>query len=192
MGTTGRDAVLWLLLFNIAALVLAITLDNQPAGQAFFFVALILALGWFKYTFYDMPQARRKSKELGLEVIDLLPINDWWAKWLVKRKWRAVRAYEIHLRLQSISHRQLIKGMEKDLAYIESNMQGLFLWQTSVAIPHRIRAIIKKYEAENNAFWETGWWPVPRTPLTGKQLKKSKKPQRRGAIFIGGDAPQHE
>ena len=191
MGTTGRNTVLWLMILDFTALIIAVLFDRRAAGQVFFFLAAALAFGWFKYTFHDMPRARKNSIKLGLEVIDLLPVNVMWAKLLTGKKIavQATRAYEIHLRLQTVAPRQLIEGMEKDLAFIEKNMQGLFLWETKVAVPRRIRKIIKNYEERGEAFWERGSWPVPGPSFTGsftgKRLGKCKKPTRRGAIIIG-------
>jgi len=184
MGTKGRNIVLWLLLISLGTVVIALIAGNRTAGQYFFLVAVTLVLFWIKFSFIDMPKARKKSIEIGLEVIDLLPINPVWAKWLVKKPWPVAYAYEIHLRLQVIPPKNLITGMERDLAYIEQNMQGLFLWETNIAVPHRIRRLIKRYESIELAVWETGTWPVPKPPLVG--LKPGKKPVRRGAILIGG------
>lgn len=186
MGTTGRNAVIWLFIISITVTLITKILNYDLACRVVFLLVLIFAIAWFKFTLYDMPQAREKSIKLGLEAIDLVPLNRRWAKWLVgKLDGEVVCAYEIHLRLQQMEPRKLIKAMEKDLAFIERDMQGLFLWETSVAVPHRIRKIIKEYEAKGRAYWLNGPWPVPAPPFIGTK-PKTKKPIRRGAIIIGG------
>jgi len=189
MGTRGRDAAIWLFFLTAGTIVLAVIMGWDTAGVFLYLIMLALAALFFKFNFYDVQKGIKNSQVNGLKTIILLPINRTWAGWLTRKRLGVCDyAYEIHFEPEKINlhekltGRLLIKAIETDLLFIKQNMQGLFLWETSISIPHSIRSIIKTHQANGRAVWERGWWRVPHIPFVSRN--KNKKPLRKGAIKL--------
>ena len=187
MGARGRDILLIFLAFALLTTLIAVATGAQLCCQVSMAAAICFGLWWLKLNLYDIRKARQESARRGFEVIILLPLSVRWAKLLAGKKFKkqlVAGAYEIHMRDSLPPPRQLITSLEKDLAYLNHNMQGLFLWETNITVPRRIRAKIKRYEELGRALWVSGGWPIPRLPTI---KRASKKTLRRGTILIGGE-----
>ena len=187
MGVKGRDLALYVFFLSSAAVV-AGGLMGSSATYPLSFVALFTGAAALYY-FYYLAEARKFSRRLGLKCVVLLPLNCGWARLLLfaagkKIRGRIRRAFEIHVEAPPGSTlSEFLKTLDADLNLAKDELPGaLFMWETSAPVPASIRSLIREKSREGNAFWEKGGWPVPRFPLTGRDLEKSRV--RRGAILV--------
>lgn len=185
MGTKGRDL---LLLFMMILLVA--TMVTSIAGlriEMLFWLAVIVSMGLLWHYLYEVPQARKQSVAMGLEVVILLPLNYYWARLLVSRlKPKKMPAYEIHIQNAPNTLYDFTNVLDNELALVKSKLSGLFLWETTAPVPSSFRQLIRGHAQAGRAFWEKGGWPIPRMPFVGRELKKGQV--RKGAIiFVKGE-----
>ncbi|MCF8010901.1 MAG: hypothetical protein K9L17_08320 [Clostridiales bacterium] len=180
MGIKGRDFLAWLILAGIAAIVM---FYPDQTAKNFVLLFILTMLGLFFLHLIEVCRAKKLSKRMGLEIVILIPLIPKWAEFIVSRylQCSVVCAYEIHIRETKKTKREMLYAMENDLAYIEKNMQGVFLWETGVTIPRRIRKIINDYKSKGLAVWEDGMLLIPRPPFVGRKHKKKFK---RGVMVI--------
>jgi len=178
MGTKGRDAVFWLF-------VLFLALAALFNSKMFFWVASGTACLLVIYYRIYVPAAVRRSREMGLKTVVLLPL---WPGFTGFYKFLAGkllggeqrRAYEIHV--VGAEPDKFQKQVERDLMMIYSTIPGLYYWETSAPVPASVRRLIRRKTAENKAFWRKGTWSILRMPGTARELVK--KYCRCGAIIL--------
>ena len=186
LGSKGLSCCLWLFFLGVAVAF------YYPAV---FPLLLLLVLLILKHWSHDVPQARKQSKEKGLEAVVLLPINSYFAYFLTEISGSAIKtgkekfpSYEIHViipdALQKAGVRTIIKTIQKDLFLMRETTKGLFLWDTNMPIPKKVQVEIDKAVKNGTAFWENGGYPVPRFPGTQLELKGHKNKRAHGAIFF--------
>ncbi|RDV81189.1 hypothetical protein [Ammonifex thiophilus] len=178
MGAKGRDLLLWLF-FLLAPLA--------PFFKALVLPLALLALGYFSFFPY-LARAGKKSRELGLKWVVLLPLHPWWARLLLflsgkKLRWEWEKAFEVHVEAPpGVLPWEFLKGLSSDLELAARKFPGcLFLWESHVPIPAFVRRLIRG----GWGFWEEGRWFVPRFPLTARETKGRKV--KRGAVVVPQD-----
>lgn len=177
MGTKSRDAFFWLML-------LALTGAIFTKSKLLFGAALLFAAGLVYFSFY-VSAAKKRSREMGLKFVVLLPVSRFYAKLLLKiskaelfGKWD--EAYEIHLIVEGEDY---YNSVNDDLNWLKNNVPALYIWETSAPIPSSIRAFIRKNRPLKKAVWKKGaWMPLPPAPSTGREI--IKKNITHGAICV--------
>jgi hypothetical protein len=180
MGTKGRDACLWLFF----ALIFSIPLHGL-AKAVIAVVLLLLALSFLYHCAWYLPGAVRKSRELGLRMVVLLPVNPFWARMLLRLDRESLDsfrgAYEVHLKSGKQDLGDFLQALASDLGIAAKTFPGaLFLWETSAPLPLAIRRMIRQ-GSSRTAFLKQGGWPVRRFPGTGRDMRKGRV--RHGAII---------
>ncbi len=186
LGTKGLSCCLWLFFLNVAVVFFHPTVSPM---------VLLLAVLILKHWLRDVPQARKESKEKGLEAVVLLPVNSYFAHFLTRTSRSTIKAgkekfpaYEIHViipdALQKAGVWTVIKTIQKDLFLMRKTTSGLFLWDTTMSIPKKTQQEIGKAIRNGAAFWENGGYKVPRFPGTQMELKSHKNKRTHGAIFF--------
>jgi hypothetical protein len=181
MGTKGRDICLWLYF----ALVFSSILASGTARTAIFAAVLLPAASFVYYCAWYHPKALRKSKELGMNAVVLLPMNTFWAKLLLYLDGERMEcfsgAYEVHIKGCKQNMGDYLKKLSSDLDVAANTFPGaLFMWETSAPLPLMIRRMIRQ-GSSGTAFLKKGKWPVPGFPFTGRHLKKGHV--KHGAII---------
>lgn len=185
MGTKGRDVFLWLVFLSFLTLVVGF-LAGLPVRPLGFFV-FFSGLAYFSFFPY-LSRARKRSRELGLRWVVLLPLHPRWAELLLSlsgkelcREWE--KAFEVHVEAPpGVFPWEFVKGLSFDLELAAREFPGcLFLWESHVPIPDFVRKLIR----EGWGLWEEGRWFVPRFPLTARETKGKKV--KRGAVVVPPD-----
>ncbi len=181
MGTKGRDALLWLF---FALMLVAILI--HAAAKTLFVVAVLDAALFLYYCAWEHPSAVRKSKEMGMRIVVLLPVNVSWAKLLLRLDGDRVGcfcgAYEVHIKGGKQSLGDYLRLFTSDLEIAQRTFPGaIFMWETSAPLPLFVRRLIRQGTAVGSAFLKDGRWPIPRFPFTGRHEKKGRV--RHGAII---------
>lgn len=181
MGTKGRDMLLWLFIVVTIIALVAGAAGCRRLAAPLFWIQIVIALAVGYYYWVYRPRAIVASRARSLEVLVLMPVQRFWADWLlrlsgkrIRKKW--LQAYEIHL-LPGPKRKLVpfLKALEKDLTILEKDMPGcLFLWETSAPVPCRFRHLIRELVPTGTAFWERGGWPVPRIPGISTGIVKEK------------------
>lgn len=182
MGTKGRDMLLWLFIVVTLIALVAGAAGCRRLAAPLFWMQIVIALAVGYYYWVYRPRAIVASRARSLEVLVLMPVQRFWADWLlrlsgkkIRRQW--LQAYEIHLQpgLNKSELVPFLKALEKDLMILEKDMPGcLFLWETSAPVPSRSRHLIRELAPRRMAFWERGGWPVPRIPGISRGIVKKK------------------
>jgi hypothetical protein len=180
MGTKGRDALLWLFF----ALMLASILIHTVA-KTFFVAALPEAAFFLHYCAREHPKAVRKSRNMGMRMVVLLPVQAFWARLLLhldgERMGRFCVAYEVHIKSEKRNLGEHLQILASDLEIAARMFPGaLFIWETSAPLPLSIRRMIRQ-GSPGAAFLKRGRWPVPRIPFTGRDLSEGHV--KHGAII---------
>jgi hypothetical protein len=179
MGTKGRDVCLWLF-FSLAPITFVKGVARYAALMAMFCLALYLY-----YSLLYLPGALRRSREMGLNMAVLLPLNGSWASlmlWLDKERMDFHGAYEVHIRkVEKHALGEYLKHFTSDLEIVQRTFPGaVFMWETSAPLPLFVRKLVRQGFTDGSAFLKRGCWPVPRFPFTGTDLKRGRV--RHGAI----------
>ncbi|RJX22194.1 MAG: hypothetical protein C4575_01970 [Desulforudis sp.] len=187
MGTKLQSLVLWVFFIGLLfALAFSI--------KIMFWVLVLLALLLFKGWIFNLPRAKKKSKEMGLQTVVLIPISYHWASLLLWISGKDIgthptRAYEVHIaRTKGLSREDLWYQVSQDLLTIKEHIPGLFLWETSAPIPCPIRLELRKAKKNGIGFWDKGGYPIPRFPGTEMELRRKR---HYGAVFHSLKAPKN-
>jgi hypothetical protein len=181
MGTKGRDICLWLF-FTLIIACLAI---NGLARTVIFTVDLMVATGILYYYTRYLPGAIKRSRNMGLTMVALLPLNTLLARLLLKLDGERMRfrgAYEVHIK-KGERHvlGAYLKLLASDLQIVRKSCPGsVLIWETPAPLPLFVRRLIRQGSADGSAFLKNGKWPMPSFPFTGMELKKGRV--KRGAI----------
>jgi len=184
MGTKGRDLLFWQALIAVITAAILLVAGVVPRMASWSYLVILLLV--FKFYFIDMPAAIKYSRRAGLEAVVLLPLNKYWAKILLLiggiklGNWKT--AYEIHIVITSENPIEIRNAVERDILKIARGMNGLFIWETKMAVPKEVRKLIKLKEQQNDGFWRKGGWFPPPLPFLSPSLIKGKKVIRRGAV----------
>lgn len=185
IGTKGLSICMWLFSVCIVAAVLV--------SSYFFFLALVLTVFVLKHWLWDVPQAKEASKKIGLKTVVLLPINCYLACFLLKLSNNTIalkkkKAYEIHIVIpgasQNAGARKVAKIIEKDLFLIRKTTTGIFLWDTTMPIPRKVKKEIQLAVKEGTAFYKTGGHPIPCFPGLQLELKCNQRYRTHGGIIF--------
>jgi hypothetical protein len=179
MGTKGRDACLWMFF----ALFLITFFLRGAARYAALILMIFLALSFLYYCCWYLPSAVRMSRDLGLNIAVLLPLNPLWARLLIGRNIQGGfgRAFEVHVRSEKRELGQYLQLFTADLGRAQNRFPGaIFLWESSTPLPLFVRRLIRLGSLDGSAFLKDGGWPVPRFPFTERELQKGRV--KRGAI----------
>lgn len=187
MGVKGRDLLFWpYIAFGLVTVVLS--LEGYKIVSLLTLTIMLLFLIPLAGFYYRVRLAKRKSKELGLKVILLLPVSKGYIKWLFKHSQDTLdkpfeQAFEIHVNTQKkLDTRDFTRMLREDLKYLQDNLTcTLLIWETNVPIPQYFRQLIKWAEVQGLAFWKRGRWPIMVPPVS-----KSRKTKytRHGAFIL--------
>jgi hypothetical protein len=182
MGTKGRDICLWLFF----TLIMACLLINGIARIFIFAVALLMAMGIMYYYTRYLPGAIKRSRNMGLSMIVLLPLNALLARLLLQLDGERLSfrgAYEVHIKKgKKPALGDYLKLFTSDLEIVRRACPGsVFIWETSAPLPLFVRRLVRQGSADGSAFLKNGGWPVPRFPFTELELKKGRV--KHGAII---------
>jgi hypothetical protein len=182
MGTKGRNSCLWLFFI----LIMACLLINGIARIFIFAVALLMAMGIMYYYTRYLPGAIKRSRNMGLSMIVLLPLNALLARLLLQLDGERLSfrgAYEVHIKKgEKHALGDYLKLFTSDLEIVRKTCPGsVFLWESSAPLPLFVRRLIGKGSIDGSAFLKNGEWPVPRFPFTELELKKGRV--KHGAII---------
>jgi hypothetical protein len=149
-------------------------------------LALLTAVGVLYYYVWHLPGAIRRSRELGLRLVVLLPINASWAKLLLRMDGERMGfhgAYEVHIRKGGQNFLgDYLKLFTSDLGVARRVFPGaLFMWESSIPLPLLVRRLVRQGSADGSAFLKNGGWPVPGFPFTETDLKRGRV--KHGAII---------
>jgi hypothetical protein len=182
MGTKGRDALLWMFFTLIAACLLT----GGIVRVVIFAAALLTAVCILYYYAWYLPFAVRRSRELGLRLAVLLPVNTFWAKLLLqidRQRMNFHSAYEVHIG-KGGQHAlgDYLKLFTSDLEIARKAFPGaVFMWEASAPLPLFVRRLVRQGSVDGSAFIKSGGWPMPRFPFTETDLKSSRV--KHGAII---------
>ncbi len=181
MGTKGRDTCLWLFF----ALMFTMPLHGR-AKVVIFAVLLLLALSFLYHCVWYLPGAVRKSREMGLRMVVLLPVNPGWVRVLLRLDGERMRrfrgAYEVHIKSDKQNLGDFLQALASDLDIAAKTFPGtLFMWETSAPLPLFVRRLVRQGSADGSAFLKNGGWPLPGFPFTVRHLKKGRA--KHGAII---------
>ena len=181
MGTKGRDACLWLF-FSLA---FACVLAKGPARYVVLTAMLCAAALILRYYSWYLPRNISKGRDIGLIMVVLLPVAPSWARILLRLDGERMEyfsdAYEVHIRSGKQSLGGYLQKLASDLEIVAVSFPGaLFMWETSAPLPLSIRRMIRQ-GSPGTAFLKKGGWPIPRFPLTERDLKQGRV--KHGAIL---------
>ena len=182
MGTKGRDICLWMFF----TLIMSCLLTNGIARTVIFALALLMAMGILYYYTWYLSSAVRRSRDLGLRLAILLPVNAFWAKLLLRLAMERMNfrgAYEVHIKKGGkYALCDYLSLFTSDLEIARRTFPGsVFMWETSAPLPLFVRRLVRQGSVNGSAFLKSGGWPVPRFPFTELDLKKGRV--KRGAII---------
>ena len=182
MGTKGRDVCLWLFF----TLIVACLLFSGIARIVIFAVALLMAMGILYYYTWYLPGAIKRSRNMGLSMIVLIPLNALLARLLLQLDGERMSfrgAYEVHIKNgEKYALGDYLKLFTSDLETARRTLPGsVFIWETSAPLPLFVRRLVRQGSADGSAFLKNGGWPVPRFPFTELELKKGRV--KHGAII---------
>jgi hypothetical protein len=169
---------MFFLLASISVLI------RGTAWCAVLMAMLCLAALFLYYCCWYSPGAVRRSRVMGLNMTVLLPLNIFWAKLLLGKNMRAgfKKAYEVHILGQRGELGDFLRLFTMDLELAQKTFPGtVFLWESSAPLPLLVRRLIREGSVSGSAFLRDGGWPVPRFPLTERDLQKGRI--KRGAII---------
>jgi hypothetical protein len=182
MGTKGRDICLWLFF----ALIMACLLANGAIRIPIFAMALLMALGILHYYTRYLPNAIKSSRNMGLNMIVLLPLNTFLARALLQLDGERISfcgAYEVHIRKgEKHALGDYLRLFTLDLEIARMASPGsVFVWETSAPLPLFVRRLVRQGSADGSAFLKRGGWPLPKFPFTETDLQSGRV--KHGAII---------
>ncbi len=185
MGTKGRDACLWLFFFLTPVTFI------KGMGREAAIMAMICLAPYLYYQLLYLPGAARRSREMGLKMTVLLPLNVSWARllfWLDGERMDFHGAYEVHLNKgEKYALGDYLKLFTSDLEIARRTFPGAaFMWETSAPLPLFVRRLVRQGSTDGSAFLKKGRWRAPGFPFTGTDLKRGRV--RHGAIVSKGEA----
>ncbi len=148
MGTKGRDSCLWLFF----TLIVACLLFNGLARIVIFAVALLMALGILYYYTRYLPGATKRSRNMGLNMIVLLPLNALLARLLLQLDGARMSfrgAYEVHIKKgEKHTLDDYLKLFTSDLEIVRRTFPGsVFMWETSAPLPLLVRRLVRHWRS---------------------------------------------
>jgi ABC-type polysaccharide transport system permease subunit len=169
---------MFFLLAPVSALI------RGAAWRAVLMAMLCLAALFLYYCCWYSPGAVRRSRIMGLNMTVLLPLNIFWARLLLGKNMRAgfKKAYEVHIFGQGRELSDFMRLFTVDIELAQKTFPGaVFLWESTAPLPLLVRRLIRQGSVKGSAFLKDGGWPVPRFPLTERDLQKGRI--KRGAII---------
>jgi hypothetical protein len=179
MGTKGRDICLWFMCF------LTLVSFVKGIGREAVLLAMFCLALYLYYNLLYLPSAVRRSREIGLKMTILLPLNGRWARllfWLNRERMDFHGAYEVHIKNgEKYVLIEYLRYFTSDLEIARRTFPGaVFMWESSTPLPLLVRRLVRQGSTDGSAFLKNGGWRVPRFLFTGMDLKRGRV--RHGAI----------
>ncbi|MBE3582132.1 MAG: hypothetical protein IMW96_10975 [Thermoanaerobacteraceae bacterium] len=180
-------SVFWLLFAAVLLSFAAGAGKYRPLLLACGAGSLLMAAYLFWYHLVHIPRWKKTSREVGLNLLVLVPVHPFLARAVLLlsgaglRPKKIRRAFELHIAAaRKYGLAEFARLLASDLSLVAGSLEPgtLILWETRAPIPSAFRGYIRRKQEVREAVWEKGGWGLVRR-FAGRSA-------RRGALVWTG------